>query len=366
MASTAPEIQGRATPASIAAERKPAVLTWAGAGAAALVLEAWILGRWITGPGLETVPAGPTAVPGWMKVCLIVGEVACPLAMLFCLYRFVVVPWRRERRWTTEGLFCLAFLLTSPYDVTSNYFQHWFTYNAYLVNFGSILSSLPGTMSPNSPGHTSAWPVLIAPPVYVFMFVGLMIFGSWVMRRVRERWPAIGNFALVLTCFTVMALAEFVIEGLLFIRLGFWTVPGGAPAINPTHYYRYPVSQVVFAGAFFTALSCLYHFRNDAGETLPERGLSRLRASAPLKTSVRFLAILAAFQLCMGVFYHLPTAVYVVDAKASWPTDLQKRSYLTDHVCGPGTDYACPAPNVPLPRGNSSPHLDPAGRLVTR
>ncbi|MND02321.1 hypothetical protein D3C83_216600 [compost metagenome] len=46
-----------------------------------------------------------------------------------------------------------------------------------------------------------------------------------------------------------------------------------------------------------------------------------------------------------------------------WPADVQKRSYLTNHICGAGTDYACGGPAVPIPRPGSF-HLDPEGRLV--
>jgi hypothetical protein len=55
---------------------------------------------------------------------------------------------------------------------------------------------------------------------------------------------------------------------------------------------------------------------------------------------------------------------------AEWPADLQKRSYLTNGLCGEGTDQACPGPVVPQfrndnhdPNGGSA-HLDPNGNLV--
>lgn len=43
--------------------------------------------------------------------------------------------------------------------------------------------------------------------------------------------------------------------------------------------------------------------------------------------------------------------------------DVQQRSYFTQRVAGPGTDYAPPGPDVPTPRRNS-PHVDPDVRLI--
>jgi hypothetical protein len=41
-----------------------------------------------------------------------------------------------------------------------------------------------------------------------------------------------------------------------------------------------------------------------------------------------------------------------------------KRSYLTNSLCGPGTDYACYQEGVPIPRGSSSIHIAPDGTSV--
>jgi hypothetical protein len=49
---------------------------------------------------------------------------------------------------------------------------------------------------------------------------------------------------------------------------------------------------------------------------------------------------------------------------ATWPTDVQKRSYLLDGLCGQGTTSACPGEAVPIPRGNTSVRIGADGRLV--
>src|SRR5204863_10981 len=47
----------------------------------------------------------------------------------------------------------------------------------------------------------------------------------------------------------------------------------------------------------------------------------------------------------------------------TFPTDITKRSYFMYGVCGPGTDYMCPGPDVPLPKMNGL-HVNPEGQLV--
>ena len=63
------------------------------------------------------------------------------------------------------------------------------------------------------------------------------------------------------------------------------------------------------------------------------------------------------------VFYHLPMMHFALVGHA-WPEDIQKRSYFTTGLCGAGTSYACPGPDVPIPRRDTSRHVDPDGKLV--
>lgn len=45
------------------------------------------------------------------------------------------------------------------------------------------------------------------------------------------------------------------------------------------------------------------------------------------------------------------------------PEDILRRPYFTNGLCGPGTGYSCPGPDVPIPRP-SSRHMDHNGNLV--
>lgn len=76
------------------------VVAWAVVGAAVLAFEVFVLARWVTGPLFETVPVGPSDPPTFMKIALVVFQATCLPAALFCLYWFVVRPWRRDGRLT--------------------------------------------------------------------------------------------------------------------------------------------------------------------------------------------------------------------------------------------------------------------------
>jgi hypothetical protein len=63
------------------------------------------------------------------------------------------------------------------------------------------------------------------------------------------------------------------------------------------------------------------------------------------------------------VIFNVPVQ-WVGTHSATWPTDIQKRSYLLDGLCGQGTTFACPGEGVPNPRGSTSVRIGPDGGLV--
>jgi hypothetical protein len=351
------------TPSSIErveARRQP-VEIWAAVGLVLLLVEAYLVAKWVSGPSWRSVPSGPSDPPSWMKSVLNFWQVAGMVLAAAVVYWAVVKPLRKGRGLTFDGLLCVAFLISSPYDPLSNYLNNWFTYNSYLVNRGSLLNVIPG-YSWGRPGATVALPLFVIPAAYVFTFVGVGVFGAWLMRRTKARWPQLSGVGLVGVCFLVMMVVDVVLEGLLFMRLGFWHYGGGHLSIAGDQYYKYPLQEMIVVGALFTSVAALRYFRDDRGRSIPERGVDQLAVSSGRKTVMRFLAMLAAAQACLFVFYHLPQGI-IASRMTEWPADIQKRSYLTNHICGDGTDYACGGPAVPMPRPGSV-HLDPEGRLV--
>jgi Spirocyclase AveC-like len=331
------------TPAAVVSRRRrpPAVAWWALAGAAVVVFEVVVLGRWVTGPYFTRVHTGPTRAPAWMTDVFDVWQVAGLFGAGFCFYWFLIRPWRREHRITTDGLLVIACSTLWFMDPMSAYFGHWFTYNTNLVNFGSWINDVPGWHSFGKPGAMIAEPIVLIGPVYVYFIMIGTLFGCAVMRAAKRRWPALKALHLVALCFLAMAVLDVVAEGLVWLPLGFWEYPGGIGLLFSHSYHTYPVNEMLTIAAMFTGICSLRYFKDDRGLTLAERGVDALRMGARSKTLVRGLAIIAATQLIMLVGYNLPNA-WIGSHSRAWPAQLQERSYLTDNLCGPGTRNLCP------------------------
>lgn len=362
MATATQECRPSPAVASTAAPPSPikAFAVWGGL-CIAFIAYVWI--KWLTGPYAQSVEIGPSHEPGWMSTVQTVWQVLAVPAMLVTFYVFLIRPWRRERRLATDGLLCIGFLLLWFQDPLTNYFQPWVTYNSNLVNAGSWVKAIPGWMSYGDPRHQLPEPVLFTPEVYVFLWLGISALGTAAMRRAKARMPHWGPYRLLAFCWLLLALVDLVAEGLIFMPLGFYTYGGGpAPILFPSHYYVFPLHEPIFTGLMFTAAAGLRYFKDDKGYTIVERGADRI-ASPCRRGALRALALIGAAQLCMLIPYTIPVAIINSHAHA-WPADLQKRSYLTDFLCGAGTNRACPGSGVPIPRGNHSAHLGPRGRLV--
>ena len=297
-----------------------------------------------------------------MKGAFLVGQIVLIPAMLLTMFHFVVRPWLRERRVSTDGWLCIAFLLAAPWDPLSNYGQTWFTYNSGLVNFGSVVGELPGVLGRHGPGVGEAWSIIAITTIYVTVFIWMAIFVCWLMRSAKRRYPKLGPVALVGICLAITMLADLLIEGIILQRFGFYNFAGGHWSLFPSHFYKYPLHEMVFGGAVFAMFCCLRYFTNDKGETLVERGSDRLRASPGRKNVIRGLAVIAAVHVGFLFCYHLPSGFMGINSTA-WPEDTQNRSYFTNGVCGPEVNRACPGPATPNPR-QDAPYLDFEGNLV--
>jgi len=59
---------------------------------------------------------------------------------------------------------------------------------------------------------------------------------------------------------------------------------------------------------------------------------------------------------------NIPT-IFMAQHSDSYPDDVLDKSYLTNGMCGLGTDYACPDPCVPMVVGHDSVHVTPQGTM---
>ncbi len=342
---------------------------WAAIGAVYLVFMVVVLTRWVTGPLFQTVPAGPSPVPTYMKVAVMFFQIGSIPAVLALVWFLVIKPWRRKGKLSVDGAMVIAFGTLWFQDPLSAYSGHWFIYNAWAVNFGSWVNSIPFATGKAAPGAMLVEPILIVPGAYVYCFVIAMFFGSWVMRKARNRWPQLGAMSLAAICLAALWAFDIVLEGIIFMPLGVWEYPGGHFSIFPNTYHKFPLTEMLTAGSAFALVAMLRFFKNDRGETLADRGVESLKVSDRRKSILRALALIGAVNVIFFLVYNVANS-WTATRSAEWPADLQQRSYFTNGICGEGTDQACPGPAVPQYRNDNnnpdggSAHLDPEGNLV--
>jgi Spirocyclase AveC-like len=317
---------------------------WAAIGALALAFIAFVLIRWITGPLFTPVHTGPDTPPAFMKANLIFWEVVSLPAALALIYRFVIRPWRRERAIGVDGLLVMAYATIWFQDPLSDGAGQWFTYNSYLVNFGSWANSVPGWSTYGTPGHMLVEPILVIPALYVYFFWIAATLGSRLMRATKRRWPQLGTAGVVAICFGAVLGIDLVLEGLLWMPGGLWALPGGhGSVLFAGSYDQFTANEWILVSLTLTAGACVRYFVDDRGRSIAERGSERLHGRIGVRALAarRVLATVGVMQVVMLCCYTLPQTL-ISASPAAWPAALQKRSYFTDGLCGPATPRACP------------------------
>ena len=338
------------------------VLWWAALGGLFLAFQIYLFSAWILRGDAHRVPVGNTVVPNWMRISLSIQQWGLAAIALYLIYRFVVRDWRRRRGVTFDGLLILSFATMWWSDPLYNYYQHGFNYNSYFVNFGSWIPNVPGWQSQH--GELIPEPIIWLPAVYICAFMLMATISCGIMRRAAARWPTFNRIQLFFVAFVPMVVVGTFWEA-MFMRMGSHHYGSAISSVTlfPGKYYQFPVYQGIAASLLYTSWGALRLFRDDKGRSFAEKGLDSVHVTARARGWLRFLSVSGVVTSIFFVFYHLPMMHFALVGHA-WPQDIQKRSYFTTGLCGAGTSYACPGPDIPIPRRDTSRHVDAHGKLV--
>jgi hypothetical protein len=349
---------GSGSDANVPRSARP-VVGWAVVGSACIALTVYEWAAWLVRGHAQPAPVGGSPLPDWLRVSLLVWQIVFPAAAAVVLWRVLVRPWLRERTLTFDGMFLIAWISAwAMQDSWFNYTRQWFNYNAALWNLGCPQCEVPGWQSPH--GDRVAEP-LFTLSLYIFaLFMGCLMCNG-IMRAAKRRWPMLGTAGLVGVALGSMAVADVLCET-IWARTGTFSYVAAIPEVTlfAGHYYQYPVTQAIIWGFPWALIACLRYFRNDRGETLAERGLSRVRVGGARRTGIRLLAVIGLLNVVFFLTSNVPNQFFGTHAGAV-PQDILNRGYLLNGQCGPGTDQACPGPRVPMPVGPQSGHATPEG-----
>jgi hypothetical protein len=340
--------------------RDKPVLIWAVIGVFFVGLVVYIQGSWLLTTA-HPIGTGVTPLPVWMKVTIRLNEVVMGAGILWLFYKFVIKPKRETGRFSFDGLMFLGFIFCWWQDPLFNYIAPGFSYNAYFINLGGWAEHIPGWNSPNA--NNMPEPLIWDLGFYLFISVGGVVLLSNAMRRLKARKPEWGHLRILVCCFIAVFVIDFLLET-MWIRTGCYVYGGtiGSWSLFNDGYGKFPIYESIGAGLVYTSWCALRYFVDDKGQTIAERGLDKIKVGQRQKTFIRFLAITGALNVLFLAFYSVPIQIWQVHP-GTYPTAVQERSYYMDEVCGAGTDYACPGPDVPISRRCDSFHMGPDGKL---
>jgi hypothetical protein len=206
-----------------------------------------------------------------------------------------------------------------------------------------------------APGHNVPEPPLFIPFAHGVAWLVFPMIGRWLITTIRGRRPGTDYVVLLVATLGLTFVLDVILEAFIWMPFGIYAYPGGHwPLLFPHAFDMFPASEAFFIATWATFVTFLYTFRNDKGQTYVERGIETVRGGPVKKAGMQVLAMIAAFQIGMLLFFTVPQLAFFGGKPDAWPKDLQSRSYLVDGVCGPGQPWACPGPSVPLNRGDGT------------
>lgn len=318
-----PELIGRDSPLAVWLARFGAIF---------LLLELYILGRWITSDSFRRVMPGPDE--GTNMLWIYVWDGASIIGSIVFI-GWIVRKRLREGELPPVAIVAMAWMLTAWQDPLVNALRPVYSYNSHFFNFGSWGEFVPGWIGN---GGVNPQPVFWTIGIY-FFFVPLNMMGvDSYLKWVRRHLPRI-NRAAMIAFIMVLMFAQDVGGELITLLQGvdryLWV--GGSISLWPGTNYQFPLYEGLAFGCGMVGLSAvIYCFRDSRGRMITDRGLDRLKIRRG-RTLLRVLALGAVFNAAMLVF-NLGYNVVNQHADTTQPT---VPSYFQNGMCGLGDNPPC-------------------------
>jgi hypothetical protein len=337
MTTTAPVEQVSVQPTA----RRRTVLWWAGFGAAMVLLQLYVYGSWIASDDFKVVPTGIDPVPDSEKMWAVMLQVAFTATAL-ATTAWIVRGCVKQRRLTFDAKLMLGWWSILWLDPAQFFLRPINLYNSYYFNRGSWVTHIPGWIAHNVQNLPNPW--FMEGAAYGFMILS-SIAVCLVLAKVRARRPRTSGVLLFAVGWVLLGLGIFVLEEYIMIRGGWlsWSGVIHEVSIFDGTRYQFPWTESFFFGAMCTGMAALRFWRDDRGRSFVERGSESI-ASSRKATIVSVLAIIGFANVIM-IAYNL---VMIVQSLYVDPTPEIYPSYMLNGICGAGTEFRCPGPDVPI------------------
>lgn len=315
----------------------PASYLWAGFGLLCLLTQIYVFSSWIASPGFHPTAPGPDPIPEYSRIAMIVFQVVSLIVGAIVLVWFVR-GIRATGQIDAVRLMMIGWLSAYWLDPFLNFLTPIFTYNAYLVNYGSWAEFIPGWQSHQ--GARIAEPLLVCIPNYFFNFTATAMSGVWAIRKATQRWPGLNLAGQIAAAYVGIWLTMSVLDVAATRLMHFDAWPGSFPGFTlwEGEFYQFPMHELLLFPSIFVACAFLLHRRDAAGHTAIERAF--VTAPGHLRTALRVLAFIGFCNL-MNLAYTATMGV-LGTATAPWPETMP--SWLITEQCGEGTGLPCPLP----------------------
>ena len=319
-------------------------------GAAIFLFQVGVLLRWVTGPYFVATLPGPDKVSELERLYYLSLQIVVPMIAAAMIWHWLIRPWLREGRPTTNGRLIAAFQMIFFWDMVMNFSSTSLFYNSYFFNRGDwSLGSWPGWFSPD--GNALPEPLFLTPPGYTALVFSQVLVVCWLLRLAKQRWPTMGPFSSIAFIVVGLTILDTFIEATL-VRTGVYAYPGGISAVTlfAGKTYQFPMTESFFFGGLGVGATALLSYYRDAdGKTWAEYGIEHIHFLGTAgREWLRFFAVFGFIHGAFLIFYALPNQALSL---FNDPFPDHYPSYLENGMCVYGAHAnQCPGPGVMMPR----------------
>jgi hypothetical protein len=304
----------------------------AGVGILIVAYASWTWGAWLlAGPTPITAFRDTHSLTLWVARCYELAMVITAVVVLVVVIRGCL----RERRMTFDAKMIVAGFFTLFWDPMVNWMQPNFFYSSQWINVNTWVSYAPFVVNPTA--SQMPQPIVFIGLIYPFGWVPFAMLLNTGMSLLKRRWPELSNTRLIgLTYLGALTLC-LALEAPMFL-LNLWGLPGAPSTLalfDDNH--RFAWAEYLTTAVVFTTVASIRFFKNDKGQTLPERGLDRL--SAAQSAIIATLASITLFAMSMWVLLllQLPAGLHTSPYPQGYPDHMINN--LCDVKPGMHTDY---------------------------